>query len=175
MQNKAWSIGRLDSNRCDILLQGDSISSVHATLNFQNGRFFVIDNDSTNGTYIIRDNQKYSITEHTEIYPSDIVLFGQSEYRLDDLIEHSNQVEGTSTNSLVVVEGMSASAKNNYQSQGIVKVVLASEISPKQDSKVLDKEDNSKKIRCYECTTVISINKPCHECGSQEHMEDLYE
>jgi hypothetical protein len=177
MQNKAWSIGRIDSNKCDILLQGDSISGIHATLNFQDGRFYLIDNDSTNGTYILRDGQKYEITKHTEIYPRDTIIFSQSEYQLDDLIEYSEQVQGTSTNSLIVVSGISVNSgyennDNDLSNSTVRQVELASQNNSKKDYRKDRIDDKTKKIRCFECTTVIPINKPCSQCGSDKHMEE---
>ena len=168
MQNKAWSIGRLETNKCDILLQGQSISGVHATLNFLDGKFYIIDNNSTNGTYINRNSYKSSATIHTEIYPTDIIYFGVSEYKLDDLIEFSIQAVGTPTNSLIMVRGMSSSSSINTNEDNIIHMQNTPSLDNLEEKNQPSNEN--KKTRCHECSTIVSADEICTECGSEDHM-----
>ena len=152
MDNKAWSLGRTDADCCDILLSGETISAVHASLNFLQGKFYLSDNGSSNGTQIKRNGQFIKVSDHIEIWPSDTLLFGQSEYSLDDLIDFSAQAKGHDIQQLTIVQGK-ATALNKAVS-----------IDPQPLNSAIGK------IRCYECSTIIAQNAPCPECGSATHL-----
>lgn len=83
MANNIWSIGRADAKKCDILLNHSTVSSTHAKLSFENGKYFLVDNNSTNGTYILRNNQKIILNKKTEILPNDSIYIGQ--YKIDTM------------------------------------------------------------------------------------------
>ena len=81
---------------------------------------------------------------------------------------------------MIVVNGVSVDSdyENNdsdISNSAVVQVVLGSQSDSKKDDRKDEIEDKTKKIRCFECTTVIPINKPCSQCGSDKHMEELYE
>lgn len=47
-----YTIGRSNDSAVDLVLNDCSISNLHATITFTNGKYYIVDNDSTNGTYI---------------------------------------------------------------------------------------------------------------------------
>ena len=66
------SIGALNQN--DIVIEGEYISRHHATLDFKDGSFFLIDNNSVNGLYV-----NYEKINSTDIKDEDIISFGPYE------------------------------------------------------------------------------------------------
>lgn len=69
-------IGR--STCCDLLLEDRAVSRRHAELFFREGRWILIDLDSTNGTYI-NDEQ----VQRAEVLPGDVVTLGVERLRVD--------------------------------------------------------------------------------------------
>jgi hypothetical protein len=69
-------IGR--SACCDLLLEDRAVSRRHAELFFREGRWILIDLDSTNGTYI-NDEQ----VQRAELLPGDVVTLGAKRLRVD--------------------------------------------------------------------------------------------
>ncbi len=45
-------VGRDDDSRCDIALQDEFVSNPHFSIRFENGQFYIIDENSTNKTYL---------------------------------------------------------------------------------------------------------------------------
>jgi len=79
------TIGR--SVTSDIVLADDSVSRLHAELICsKNGKIFLIDCHSFNGTKLIRNGAKTSITQ-TFRTASDILEFGDINIPLNDLLE----------------------------------------------------------------------------------------
>ena len=70
------TFGRRKTN--DIIFSDISISGEHGFITVEKDKIYVIDNDSTNGTYI---NGK-RINRKTEIKSGDIITLGQMEYRI---------------------------------------------------------------------------------------------
>lgn len=66
-------IGRGHSN--DIVINDDTVSYHHAQIAYDGTRFFILDLNSTNGTYV---NDK-RIEEETQLFLSDVVRIGQDE------------------------------------------------------------------------------------------------
>jgi len=88
--NNIWTIGRKSAKESEILLIGETVSAKHATLKFTDGKFYLIDNKSTNGSYIMRKKEKILLSAYTEILPSDIVYFGDVRLSISDLIDMTN-------------------------------------------------------------------------------------
>jgi len=86
MDSKLWRIGRKKESKNMIVLSNDTISSLHATLKFEDGLFFLKDENSTNGTYVIRDGNTETINNFIELYPDDIIIFGDLELSFENLI-----------------------------------------------------------------------------------------
>ena len=70
------TFGRRKTN--DVIFSDISISGEHGFITVENDKVYVMDNNSTNGTYI---NGK-RINEKTEISSGDIITLGQMEYRI---------------------------------------------------------------------------------------------
>ncbi len=69
-------IGR--STCCDLLLEDRAVSRRHAELFFREGRWILIDLDSTNGTYINDEP-----VQRAEVLPGDVVTLGIERLRVD--------------------------------------------------------------------------------------------
>ena len=154
MNGNGWSIGRLDAKKCDILLDGDTISGVHASLNYLNGKFYLIDTKSKNGSYLIRNGEKILLNEYKEVLPHDSIVFGASEFAFDDLLSFSNNTPSHIIASLKIIQGVS---KSN--------------VKPKQPSKPIQVAPVSrKKIRCMDCMKPIIADLVCPSCNSDKHL-----
>ncbi len=68
------TIGRAES--CDITLSDDGASKQHCTIEFSNGRFWIIDSASKNGTHI-----NHEPVERELFYLGDIIQIGESYIR----------------------------------------------------------------------------------------------
>ena len=87
MQGKEhrFKIGR--SRQCDIVLDHDSISRVHAELTIlPDGKLFLTDCNSMNGTAIIHGGQARPIHQDF-ISPTDVVRIGEKEISIKELLE----------------------------------------------------------------------------------------
>ncbi len=76
LQKEQTSIGRDREN--DIVLDSDSVSRRHAKIEHRDGHFFVIDLDSTNGTFINDDAEPVSATQ---LRRGDQVKIGDTIYK----------------------------------------------------------------------------------------------
>jgi pSer/pThr/pTyr-binding forkhead associated (FHA) protein len=61
-----FSIGRLGN--CNVTIPDDAVSGQHATLLYDNERYFLRDDGSRNGTFCVRGNQRYRV-QPNERYP----------------------------------------------------------------------------------------------------------
>lgn len=68
------SLGR--GNMCDIIISDDALSEIHCILLYRKGNVYIVDQDSTNGTYVNGIPQKGSY----EIASGDVLLLGSYEY-----------------------------------------------------------------------------------------------
>lgn len=69
-------VGR--SPECDLMLDDRSISRRHAQLFFREGRWILIDLESTNGSYINGER-----VQRAELLPGDVVTIGSEQLRVD--------------------------------------------------------------------------------------------
>jgi pSer/pThr/pTyr-binding forkhead associated (FHA) protein len=91
MREKKWIIGRKSIAKADILFNEETISAKHAVLKFEDGKFFIIDNNSTNGSYVVRNDMKVSLKNFMEVLPSDFFVFGNYKLSSDELISKAIQ------------------------------------------------------------------------------------
>lgn len=72
-----------DPSRVDIPLDHASISRHHATMTFDRDSIFISDFGSTHGTFLSRDQswQKLKPTELNQLFPGDVLRFGESSRR----------------------------------------------------------------------------------------------
>ena len=70
------TIGRRRS--CDLVLGDSTVSGIHCTIVSEDGKVFVHDEGSTNGTFV---NAK-KITEKTELHKGDVLSLGRQEFRV---------------------------------------------------------------------------------------------
>lgn len=68
------SLGR--GNMCDIIISDDALSEIHCILLYRRGHVYIVDQDSTNGTYINGIPRSGSY----EIVSGDVLLLGSYEY-----------------------------------------------------------------------------------------------
>jgi len=151
MNGSGWSIGRAEADKSDILISGDTISAVHASLNYLNGKFYIIDNTSRNGSYIIRDNKKIVLTKHVELLATDSIVFGATEVSFHELLSYSSKSKPQNISELGFI-----TSKN--------KIINKSETPPV----IINK--NTKKIRCMDCMRPIMSNVKCPSCNSDKHL-----
>jgi hypothetical protein len=69
-------IGR--STQCDLMLQDRTVSRHHAQLFFREGRWILVDLDSTNGTFL---NER--AVRRSELLPGDTIQLGLERFRVD--------------------------------------------------------------------------------------------
>lgn len=153
MCDNAWSIGRKGAGRSDVLLEGETISGVHASLNYLAGKFYLIDNKSRNGSYLIRNKQKLNLSEYTEIFPSDIIVFGASEFSFDDMLNYSSKSKGRAITRLSIIESCQP---------------IATTFIPE---KLIQEKPTTQKVRCIDCMAVILADEICPSCRSNKHLE----
>ncbi len=78
-------IGKSEAN-CDyVISDNNAISRKHATISIANGKYYVVDNSSTNGTYI--DDIRIDADKSYEILPGQKIRFADDEFTLLD-VEH---------------------------------------------------------------------------------------
>lgn len=78
-------IGKSEAN-CDyVISDNNAISRKHATISIANGKYYVVDNSSTNGTYI--DDIRVDADKSYEILPGQKIRFADDEFTLLD-VEH---------------------------------------------------------------------------------------
>jgi hypothetical protein len=69
-------VGR--SSSCDLVLHDSNVSRRHAQLFFREGRWIILDLDSTNGTYINGDR-----VQRSELLPGDLLALGTEQLQVD--------------------------------------------------------------------------------------------
>lgn len=166
MSSTVWSIGRRDADRCDVLLDGDTISAVQASLNYMDGKFYLIDNMSRNGSYLIRGSNKILLDKHTEVLPNDAIIFGASEFSFDELLKVSSQSEGHAVRVLTIKDAESKPAPPR------AKPSPRKPSKPKPRSKPILSQ-NTKKIRCMDCMKPILAHVVCPSCSSNKHLKGV--
>ena len=77
IENKVVKIGRDDSN--DIVIPKDSISSLHATIDYRNGYYYLEDHRSTNGTRL--NDMKVKENTPMRLKSGDKIQFAVYEFR----------------------------------------------------------------------------------------------
>lgn len=74
--NIELTIGRANARRADILIEGDTISALHAKIGIdEKDKYWIIDTNSKNGTYILNKGVKVSNVK-TYLTPGDILSLG---------------------------------------------------------------------------------------------------
>ncbi|MCK4865192.1 MAG: FHA domain-containing protein [Gammaproteobacteria bacterium] len=100
MTFKTFTIGR--SEVSNIVVDDETVSRNHAEISFvNNSRYYVIDCDSTWGTFVLRNNEWQQFT-HSYVELGDYIAFGKYRVLMKDL-----------------VSGLSAPVKqkNNYEAE----------------------------------------------------------
>ena len=69
------TVGRRDTN--DIVISNSAVSGVHCRITFEDGKVYLTDLDSTNGTLVNGEP-----VVNTEINSGDLIILGQNQYRL---------------------------------------------------------------------------------------------
>jgi len=160
MKNSAWSIGRTSANCTHILLDNDTISSNHATLNYQNGKYYLVDNNSLNGTFLIDKNEKIYLNQHYEVRLEDELYFAEKRYVVSEIVNMANSTEGIQTSELIILDR--DFSRNKHEDSNQQPLIETKE----QNHKV----GKGKRIRCSLCTTPIFSDQVCPKCGSKEHF-----
>lgn len=85
--SQEFTIGREDARSADILLPGNTISSIHAKIGIDaTGRLWIADNGSRNGTELLSMGMSRKIGSTPEYVNSgDSLIFGGVEYSVDKL------------------------------------------------------------------------------------------
>ena len=84
MEKNILRVGR--DPACDIPIADDTISRFHAEIELRtDGKLFIVDCHSSNGTFIIRDGDEKRITQDTAA-PGEQVRFGSCSFEVAELI-----------------------------------------------------------------------------------------
>lgn len=87
-----YLVGR--SSSCFHRLNDVTVSGKHATMSLeQDGKLLIIDLNSTNGTYVLRNGMKTRIYEEA-VNPNDILFFGECQVPASKLIAHIHDDDG---------------------------------------------------------------------------------
>ncbi len=88
--SREFTIGRKNAGYADILLEGSTISGIHANIAIDDSRGFKIwDTDSRNGTWVISRGQKRKIgSSPVFVSHSDVLKFGEEHYNADIIISN---------------------------------------------------------------------------------------
>ncbi len=166
-ENLAWSIGRLNTEKADILIDNDTVTKVHATLNLFQGKYYLIDNESKNGTYIQSsgDGTIVEAKEHIALNYSDIIFFGEFRCQLQDLVEASSQSMFTIITSLVQLYSKSS----GYETGPVPMPDPKPRPTPPEPT---PPPKPGKRMRCFSCKAIVFSNQPCQTCGSTKHIGD---
>ena len=70
MKKAHYTIGR--SEQCDIVIDHVHVSRIHAYLEYQNDRYYIRDNQSSNGTYL---NSLNNPVESASLGQDDVLFF----------------------------------------------------------------------------------------------------
>lgn len=82
---KSMTIG--NSNQCDLVIQGEGVSPVHAQVQLSNdGYLSVLDAGSDQGTFLQRNAQWIRVVK-VELGSGDRIRFGDTEVELEQLIK----------------------------------------------------------------------------------------
>ena len=138
------------------------MSGTHAKLKFSQGKFFVFDCNSTNGTFLTRSNCEKFRLESAKSYildTGDILQFGQSLLDpLDDskkpcLIAEVNILENKSDTNLQGKIDTKSDVPNQEEKSPIVEKVPSVNKSPSiEKSQNVEKPGILKKFQCQDCT-----------------------
>lgn len=71
-----YTIGRSNNSAVDLVLDDRSINNLHATITFTNGKYCIVDNNSTNGTYI--NEAKIPTKKETLLNDGDKIRLGKT-------------------------------------------------------------------------------------------------
>jgi len=93
MPNTVYIVGR--SGKADIQLShaGSSMSGLHLALHVKGQRYFIEDNNSTNGTYLFQDGRWKKITEETEISSDTALMLGDVQLTVREILAHKPEHE----------------------------------------------------------------------------------
>jgi len=140
----AWSIGRANVNKCDILIENDTVSGVHATLNLINRSYYIVDNGSMNGTYVINNADEQEANTFIKLSNGDFIKFGNAKFTYQKLIESSSYSTGATIRDFEKKYGKSNNQKEKIEQK---------------------EEPKGKKIFCKECMNVAYKGQECKDCG----------
>ena len=74
-----YTVGKLNTE-ADFVIHEPSVSRVHAKIQRNEGKYFVRDLNSTNGTFL--NERRLRINERVQIQPGDTIAFARAEYRV---------------------------------------------------------------------------------------------
>jgi len=79
IDKKITTIGRMGGTNTDIRIVGSTVSSTHAQIEYRNGRFYLTDLRSRNGTYMSDGTKK--IEGEVYLKDGDIIAFDKYKFR----------------------------------------------------------------------------------------------
>ena len=91
IQKKITIIGRMKSRNVDVCIAGNTISIEHAQIEYKNGRFYLTDLRSGNGTFLNKEDEK--VTSEVNLRDGDIIMFDKYKFRFL-MPEHSRKYAG---------------------------------------------------------------------------------
>ena len=152
MRNGTWSIGT--DPDMDIQISAKTVDLEHAIIKVYDEKVFITALNTKHKTIVVRNDKKIAVNEYEQLLENDIVYLGRKKYELTTLIDYINQIEGAKINS---------DDLNGVNKQ---------QITPAMEEKQITQEvPLIRRIRCYECSTVLNIDYSCYSCGSTKHKE----
>jgi pSer/pThr/pTyr-binding forkhead associated (FHA) protein len=77
LTNKSFLVGKIKEH-VDGIINDDMISRIHAEIKSENGKYYLTDLNSTNGTF--HNGRRLEANETVEIKEEDIICFATAEY-----------------------------------------------------------------------------------------------
>lgn len=122
IQKAKFDVGR--NPKCEISIDDNSISRIHASFYYEKSSWFIMDKDSKNGTYLngkrLEHNTKY------ELYPDDIISFAQSK----NYVFFKTKSETYQENELIIIlekaiKDFSCDSSDNINILKVIALIMA--------------------------------------------------
>ena len=150
MKKAHYTIGR--SEQCDIVIDHVHVSRIHAYLEYQNDRYYIRDNQSSNGTYL---NSLNNPVESASLGQDD-VLFFSGQYSVPARLLIDWAIDGHAADLGQQVESSNAVIRIGRAPDN--DVVLSSLRAAPYQAEILVQEDHTRTLRDLQPTSITYVD-----------------